>query len=307
MRPLLSDHELSKRILELDDELIEKGHSSWQRRLIVELKLSEELGVSYIIGKDYSPPHLELIDKHFTTYYRKDDLILPPMHVGAFLFRDIFFPIRIPLVYGAAPINPASFLCQATSSQLELIFGNEESCMTFYDQFIDLFDFSYGLEDLNCENHVNAKALEFWRLSKWQLEAAAAICLGSFAKEAIIQNCCVAVELLLKGVILQEKIANVDELQSKLRYRHNLPSMADIVGNELDDIDSNLLKSVIEKMPHYVKSRYDVQGKSRSELGHLLMHAQFLSGEVLRCYSDRNQRINWPIIQDRVYPTTVSK
>lgn len=306
MRPFLSDHELSKRILELDDELIENGCPPCQRRSVVELKLSEELRVSYIIGKDYSPPHVELIDKHFTTYYRKDDLIVPPMHVGAFLFRDIFFPIRIPVVYGKAPINPASFLCQATSSQLELIFGNEASCTTFYDQFIDLFDFSYGLDDLNCENQVKARALELWRLSKWQLEAAAAISLGSFAKEAITQNCCIAVELLLKGAIWQEGIVTDEkDLGNKKEYSHNLPSMARKVGCANNNINSEVLEHVAGEMPRYIKSRYYFEGKSRSELGRLLMLAQLLSGEVLRCYSERNLRLDLAI-QDRTYPTTHS-
>jgi hypothetical protein len=305
MPPSIGDDELSERILALDNELIDLGFEPWQRQINIESKLSQELQISYIVSERYEPHHVKLIRQHFATYYRREDLFMPPLHVGAYLFRDLFFPIRIPIIVGSPAIDLRKFLCQATESQMMLVFGERISTLTFCDQAFDLLDFVYGLDDLGKQDRIHSRTVEWWHLAKQQLEAAAATTLGSFTKYAIVQNCCVSAELLLKGALLQEGISEDLLSNTKKGYGHNLESIASKVCKIRDEINSQLVLDVASRMPNYVETRYNDIGLTRVQLGHLLMNTQFLAGEILRCYSDRNFRLGAPI-QVRTYPSITS-
>jgi hypothetical protein len=305
MPPSIGDDELSERILALDNELIDQGFEPWQRQVHIESKLSQELHISYIASERHEPRHVRLVKQHFAAYYRKEDLFMPPLHVGAFLYRDLFFPVRVPIIFGSPVIDLRKFLCQVTESQFRLVFGEQVSALTFCDQAIDLLDFVYGLDDLGKQDQFNSMTIEWWYLAKQQLEAAAATALGSFAKYAIVQNCCVSAELLLKGALLQEGVGQDLLSNANKGYGHNLESIASKVCEIRGEIDSRLVLAVVSRMPSYVGSRYNDMGLTRVQLGHLLMNAQFLASEVLRCYSDRNFRLDAPI-QDRSYPSIAS-
>jgi hypothetical protein len=306
MTPSIGDDELSERILALDNELINQGFEPWQRQIHIESKLSQELQISYIVSESYEPHHVKLIKHHFATYYRKEDLYMPPLHVGAFLFRDLFFPIRIPIIWGSPVIDLRKFLCQATESQMKLVFGERISTLTFCDQAFDLLDFVYGLDDLAKQDLINLRTIEWWHLAKQQLEAAAATTLGSFTKHAIVQNCCVSAELLLKGALLQEGVGEDRLSNTSKGYGHNLENIARKVCGIRHEIDSRLVFAIVSQMPRYVESRYNDMGLTRIQLGQLLMNTQFLAGEILRCYSERNFRLDAPI-QDRIYPSIISE
>jgi len=305
MPPSIGDDELSERILALDNELIDQGFEPWQRQIHIESNLSQVLQISYIVSERHEPLHVKLIKQHFATYYRKEDVFMPPLHVGAFLFRDLFFPIRIPIIFGSPVIDLRKFLCQATESQVKLIFGERISTLTFCDQAFDLLDFVYGLDDLGKQERIHSRSIEWWHLAKQQLEAAAATTLGSFTKYAIVQNCCISVELLLKGALLQEGVGEVLLSNRKKGYGHNLESIASKVCKARHEINSQLVLAVASRMPSYVETRYNDIALTRVQLGHLLMNAQFLAGEILRCYSDRNFRLD-ASIQDRTYPSITS-
>ena len=305
MSPLISDNELKARILSLDNELISQGFEPWQRQMHIESKLSQELQISYVISDGNQPRHVDLLRQHFDAYYRKEDLFMPPLHVGAFLFRDLFFPIRIPVIFGSPVIDLSQFLCQATESQKQLIFGQRVSTLTFCDQAFDLLDFVYGLDDLGKQDRLSPRTIEWWHLAKQQLEAASATTLGSLTKYAIVQNCCVSAELLLKGALLQEGVDEDLLPNSNKGYGHKLVSMASKLCKIRDEIDDQLILAVASRMPNCVETRYNDIGLSRVQLGHLLMNTQYLAGEILRCYSDRNFRLDAPI-QDRTYPNITS-
>lgn len=230
---------------------------------------------------------------------------MPPMHVGAFLFRDLFFPIKMPIIFGSPVIDLCKFLCQATESQLQLIFGQPISSLTFFDHALDLLDFVYGLDDLGKQVRINPRTIEWWHLAKQQLEAAEATTLGSLTKYAIVQNCCVSAELLFKVALLQEGVG--EDLLSNFNkgYSHNLKSIASKVCKVIPEINPKLVVSIASQMPNYVETRYNDIGLTRVQLGHILMNIQFLAGEILRCYSDRNFRLDDPI-HDRSFPSIMS-
>jgi hypothetical protein len=302
MTPPVSDEELNERILALDNELIDQGFEPWQREIHIESRLSKELQISYTISNNDQPRHVKLIQQYLAAYYRKEDLFMPPLHIGAFLFRDLFFPIRIPVIFGSPVIDLRKFLCQATESQEDLIFGERTSTMTFCDQAFDLLDFVYGLDDLSKQDLVSPRSVEWWNLARQQLEAASATILGSFTKYVIIQNCCVSAELLFKGALLQEGVDEDLLSKSKNGFGHNLESMARKVCEFRSEINSELVLAVVANMPNYIETRYNDIGLTRVQLGHLLMSTQFLAGEILRCYSDRNFKLA-ARVKERTYPS----
>ena len=282
--------DLLKLVIEVDDELIQEGAEPFQRPLLACLKIAERLkpGSSSILQHD---PLSSAVNQIYSELYRPSDLHMPPMHVGAFMFRDVFFPLRIPLICGSPAINPVDFLTDVPDIPKRWLFDNQQTGLALFDQVIDLMDFAYGLDDLEKIGELPDKTVEWWYLAKQQLEAAAATVLGSFNKYAVIQNCCLSTELLLKGGLLAKKI---DEKTLKSQgYGHNLENLVNKAADHLPTLDRETLIFVVQQFPDYVESRYEAKNFSRSDLGKFLMNAQFISGEVLRQFCDRNFRADF--------------
>jgi HEPN domain-containing protein len=285
--------DLPKLVIQVDDELIQEGVEPSKRLSKAYLRIVRLLkpGSSSILQHD---PLFNDVNRIYSELY-PSDLHMPPMrHVGAFMFRDIFFPLRIPLIYGSPPINSIDFPTDVPNIPKRLLVDNQQTDLTFLDQVIDLMDFTYGLDDLKKRGKLPDKTVEWWYLAKHQLEAAAATVLGSPNKDAVIQNCCISTELLLKGALFAK---GIDEGTLKNKgYGHNLEDLVNKASAHLSNLDQETLVFVVRQFPHYVESRYKAQNLSRSDLGKLLMNAQFISGEVLRQFSDRNFRADFTAI-----------
>jgi len=290
----LNDTDLFQLALEIDTQLIEKDVSPHARPLQACIAIAEQLGMSFNLGDEFSTR----IDAIYRNLYRPSDLELPPMHVGSFMFRDVFFPLRIPVIYGTPAINPVELLLDITDFQKRWLFNDEATGLAFFDQFIDLMDFAYGLDDFE-KSSSSERTKELWRLAKRQLEAGAAAILGSFDVYAVIQNSCIATELFLKGVLSEKTGMSDDQLRKK--YGHEIKELVLAVSDILTEIDGERLSSVVEKLPSYTNSRYydiqdpnsrhyDVRGFSRRKVGELIMNTQYIAGEVLRQFSNRNTR-----------------
>lgn len=273
-------------ILRIDSELIDKGVLSHQRPLKACQEISDKLGIPFSITAMGNSILVDKVHEIYGQLYRSEDLIIPPVHVGCCLFRDLLLEIRIPCIYGTAAINPISFLNSNTVKLQSWLFSEGESAGIFYDQCIDLFDFSYGLDDLSNEDNINAKSLEYWLLAKSQLEGVAATATVSFDKYTVIQNCLYSVELLFKGGLFQSGYSE-EEIRS---FQHNLPKLSKEVSKILPKINSKLLQSVCDNFPSVIKTRYESQKYTRIQVGRILMSAQFIAGEVLRQYSKRDLR-----------------
>lgn len=188
-------------ILEIDTVLITEGYEPFQRPLEACRRIAHKLGLSFMIGgrKD---EFVEAVHFVYESLYRRDDLYMPPMHIGTVMFRDIFLPLKIPVIYGQVGVDPIKSLHGVPENTIKWIFRSDDTASTFIDQWIDLFDYVYGLDDVSKLQIHAAQAIEFWQLAKQQLEGAAATLLGSIDKYTVIQNSIIAMELLLKGVLL---------------------------------------------------------------------------------------------------------
>lgn len=278
--------DLMKLVIEVDDELIQKGIEPFQRWFSAYLIIAERLkpGSSCILECD---PLFKSVNQIYKELYRSTDLEMPPMYMGAFMFRDVFFPLGIPHIYGSPAINPIDFLIDVPDIQKRWLFNDQQTALTFLDQVIDLMDFTYGLDDLGQMGKISDKTVELWDLAKQQMEAASATLLGSFNKYAVIQNCCIATELLLKGALIT---FGFDEKTLRKQYGHNFKKLVNTSYQHLSNLDKETLLFVVDQFPDYVKSRYEAQKFSRLDIGKFLMNTQYISGEILRQFSDRNCR-----------------
>lgn len=284
--------DLLQLVIEIDNQLIQQGKEPFQRPFSANLEVGKRLNLG---NRDIlNDPISKQVKQLYDSLYRPTDLHTPPMHIGAFMFKDIFFPIRIPIIFGTPRINPVDFL-DAPKEQKEWLFSNHQTGLTFFDQVIDLMDFIYGLDDIGKEGQLPDKTVEWWFMAKQQLEAAAATALGSIDKYAVIQSCCISAELLLKGALMAsvEGITESQLSKEKLGYGHNLESLVEKTSQALPNIDKRIMLSVVKQLPNYVKSRYEAQNYSRLTLGNLLMNTQFISGEILRQFSNRNIRADF--------------
>ena len=286
--------DLRKLVIEVDNELIQKGVKSSARPVLAHMIIAQRLqpGSSSILKND---PLSNAVNQIYNQLYRSSDLHMPPMHMGAFMFRDVFFPIKIPLICGSSAINSVDLLTDVPESQKQWLFSEQQSGLTFFDQVIDLMDFVYGLDDLKQAEQLKVKTVEYWNRAKGCLEAAAATVLGSSDTVAVNQNCCLATEMLLKGALIQTTNASDKVLQE---YGHKLEKLVDATANQLPNIDRKTILSVVKELPDYVKSRYEAKSFSRVKLGEFLMNTQFVGGEILRQFSKRNSRADFATTPD---------
>ncbi|MDS3862025.1 hypothetical protein RIF25_14580 [Thermosynechococcaceae cyanobacterium BACA0444] len=295
--------DLTKLVIEVDTELIQEGSEPFQRPLAAYMKIAQRLQPrsSSMLQWD---PLFNIVNHIYSELYRPSDLHMPPMHVGVFMFRDVFFSLRIPVIYGSPVINPINFLTDVPEIQKRWLFTDTQSGLAFFDQVIDLMDFVYGLDDLEKIGQLPDKTVEWWYLAKQQLEAAAATVLGSFSKYAVIQNCCIATELLLKGALMAQGIDEKTLASKKHGYGHNLENLVDKTAGHLPNFDRETVLLVVKQLPDYVESRYEAKDFSRLDIGSFLMNIQFISGEILRQFSDRNFRADFIAMPDDTWDLT---
>lgn len=304
--PYISDGaiDLQALVMEIDTVLITEGCEPFQRPLQACTRIANKLGISFAIGgrKD---EFVEAVHFVYESLYRPDDLYMPPMHIGTVMFRDTFLPLKIPVIYGRVAVDPIKSLHNVPENVIKWIFKRSETASTFTDQWIDLFDYVYGLDDVSKLQAHTAQAVEFWQLAKQQLEGAAATLLGSIDKYTVIQNSIIAMELLLKGVLL----ARGEPESSLKKYGHKMDDLTKKACELMPNADHKRLQLVVGRTPPLVERRYQAKDYKRTEIGQIMMDAQFVAGEVLRQFSDRDMRSGLTVksaegrdYKDRFYP-----
>lgn len=296
---MVEEIDLRKLVIEVDDELIQKGVEPFQRPVSAYRMIAQRMkpGSSAILQDD---PLFKDVNQIYAELYRSTDLHMPPMHIGAFMFRDVFFTLRIPLICGLPTINLVDFLIDVPDLPKQWLFDDQKTGLAFFDQVIDLMDFVYGLDDVEKIGQRPDKTLEWWYLAKQQLEAAATV-LGSFNKYAVIQNCCISTELMLKGALMAKGVDEKTLASKKQGYGHNLENLVNKTAQHLPNLDEETLLFVVKQLPDYVESRYEAKNYSRLDLGKFLMNTQFISGEILRQFSNRNFRAYFAATPDEIW------
>lgn len=274
-------------VLEVDDELIEEGVQPFKRPIAACEKIADRIGIGFTIGQA-KDPFVESVHKVYEKLYRPSDLYMPPMHIGTFAFRDVFLPLRVLVVYGEAEVNPMQGMKDVPENVLKWVFHKDETGHALYDQWVDLYDFVYSIDDVRKLKNHSGQAIELWLLAKQQLEGAAATLLGSIDKYTVIQNSIIAMELLLKGALYANDMNETDVRN----YGHKMDDLVEKACEVMPKADHARLKMIIERTPKLVERRYQMKDYKRTKLGQIMMDAQYIAGEVLRQFSDRDIRLS---------------
>lgn len=292
----LSNEQLMQIVNETDAELLRTGMDIKLRSLKVPFAVMRKLGLPAVIGGGNENPAVKRILEAYRSLYRKQDLAIGG-HVGAYMYRDVFVRISVPIIFGNIKIDPFDYVA-LTESQKRFIEAEPEEIEIFLDQFADVFDVQYGSTELKPE-YVRIELVErFIGLSRLQLHAAAAIVTGGYDFRGASQSALLATELALKSAAATQGLT---EGEIKNRFNHNHMNLTEFVSMALPKFDAERVRRVVAKQPQYVPNRYSREQPDRRSVGHIVMGAQYIVSEVVRQLSDRDFRNNYT--HSRRYPS----
>jgi hypothetical protein len=213
--------------------------------------------------------------------YPSGDFSMPAMLSGGVAIRDQIYPVRIPLAFGAAAVDPLT-LVEIPRTELELVFRlfPDQGWRAFY-AVCDLWDFAYGVDDLT---KLGTPKPDFLVNARSNLAATTRILRGDIDLDAAVQTACLTAELSMKAAL-----AHLGVHEKALKdLSHSLPRLAQkLLGLAPSAADARLLATV-QSFPNYVGARYTAHGLKRIELMELAMRAQYVAADAVRRIANRN-------------------
>ncbi len=151
--------------------------------------------------------------------------------------------------------------------------------------FADMHDLVYGIDEL--KTFAQTRAFELWCKATEQLATTTSRLAASGAPgEAILQTIGLTTELALKGSLLHLGVP--EDSLSKRGYGHNYQALANKLIEMQPHRDDCMLRSVVNKLPDYVESRYHYTGVTRLQIVELALGAQFAAASAVRRISRRD-------------------
>ena len=295
----ISDEELLRALKAADELHLEQGMEPSARSILNVGKALEAFGIHTVLMGRHAPPIVERTMALSNQLFMKKELQDGGLHLGAFLFRDMFCRLYAPIAFGECMIDFFK-LVDLTDVQKGWLAETPEELARFVDQASDILDFGFGWSEFGHDRKLNARSIDLiWR-SHVQLEAAAATATSAYDFRGTVQSALLGAELALKAGLAAHGVTD-KELASR-DIGHNLSAAAERLGGFEPRLDVARIKRVAAKMPDFVQSRYNTPPPGRMETGHILMGAQYIASEVTRQFTDRNCRACNPDAPPRTYP-----
>lgn len=296
MRPTMD--ELEMLAVEADNEGLNAGEEPDQRAFKNVLRILQKLGVEGVpIVGDRTPPVVKRVHKANERLFRPIDMREGGIHLGMFMFRDLFARLYVPVIFGS-PLLDFWKLLGLSDDQKRWMASDQEALDRFDDQCLDLLDFGYGFLEFGHTRHVNEQSKELIYRAHVQLEAAAATATSAYDYRGTLQSALLGAELALKSGLAAHGYD--DKRLSKIG--HNLMKAADELGSLESNFDATRVLAAVSTFPDYVQSRYSGKMPDRLEIGHIVMKSQFVASEVTRQFTDRNIRSDRVHSKNRRYP-----
>jgi len=294
----LNDEQLLYLVGSTDKQLFDEGMDIKQRDFAVPGAVMKKLGyVGFVMAGPGTPAIYERIRSAFTSIYRKQDIAMGG-HIGVFMYRDIFARIGVPMIFGQVSINPFRFV-DLTPVQLRIIQSEPDQMEMYLDQFSDVMDIQYGIQELNPEFSSSEIVIRFINLSRLHLHSASAVLTGGYDHRGATQAALLATELALKAGAAAQGLS---EQKIKDRFGHKNNEIADFVGGAWPSFDLARVRRVLEMQPAYVRNRYSAEQPKKREVGHLVMGTQYIVSEIVRQMSERDFRSGTKQPTIRRYP-----
>jgi hypothetical protein len=294
----VTNEQLLRIILQVDDELLHDGIAPPQRTVHIIPKVMEKLGFQNFVFLGTGAPDISRrIGSIHQSLYRQQDIATGGIHGGIFMFRDVFVRIDVPIIYGRVAIDPLA-LAQFNPMQARWIRDRPDDFKMFIDQFIDIFDFAGGIATMASYKRPPANVMDIIWLATFQFQAAAATLSAAFNARGAIQSSLIGAELALKSGLA---FAGVGE-SGRRAHGHDLFSAAMEFSESNSGFDIDRVRSTIKRLPPYVANRYSTTQPDRKETGHIAMGAQYIAGEVMRQITGYSVRSALAAFPDRTYP-----
>lgn len=295
----IDDDKLRRLVHSADDEGLHAGEEPKQRTFQNVLRVLKTLRIDdvVLVGAN-APPIVQRIHVANNSLFRPEDQREGGAHLGAFLFRDIFCRLSVPLICASREVDFLEMI-DLSDYQKSWLSESPESVAHLIDQAVDLLDFGYGWMEFGHDRSLDPRGQSLIFRSHVQLEAAAATATGAYDYRGTVQSALLGSELAIKAGLAAHGLTD-DDLRCK--FGHNQGKAARKLGELETHFDLDRVIRVIESFPDYVKSRYVGEAPDRRKTGHILMGAQYIASEVTRLFSDRNLRRDNPDFGIRSYP-----
>ncbi|BBE34307.1 SEC-C metal-binding domain-containing protein [Sphingosinicella microcystinivorans] len=296
----VTDQALIAALKRADDEGIRLGQEPSARSLLNIGRALREFGYEefVLIGRN-KPSIVERAQKFNNMLFVPKELKMGCMHLGAFLFRDMFCRLYTPVSVGEVRIDFWEML-DLSDFQKKWLTENPDDLACFTDQSADILDFGYGCYEFGHQRKIDSRGQDLiWR-AHTQLEAAAATATSAYDFRGTIQSALLGTELALKAGLAA---FGVSDAELRTDIGHNLCTAAIRLSKFCPLFEVDRVQRVVGTFPRFVASRYNLPPPSRTETGHILMGAQYVASEVTRQFSDRDCRRDNPAMSSRQYPS----
>lgn len=297
----VSDEQLLSALKKVDDGHIAEGLQPSARDIMNVGKALHSFGIQAVLmGPGHMVPEISRRAQRINkTLFIPKELQIGGLHLGAFLFRDMFCQLYAPIAFGTCMIDFWKML-DLTDFQKAWLAEDSEQLGRFTDQSMDILDFGFGWSEFGHSRSVSEKSKDLiWRAHS-QLEASAATAIAGCDYSGTIQSALLGTELALKAGLVAHGVTD-KELGSRT-LGHNLSALASELAKFETNFDLQRVERVVSRFPNYVESRYNLPTPGRIETGHILMGSQYVASEVTRQFTDRNCRKEDPTLPARTYP-----
>lgn len=280
----ISDADLLAALKKADDANVAEGLEPSARSLMNVSKALESFGIHAILMGHGTPPIVERVRRLGDQLFVPKELHTGGMHLGAYLFRDMFCQLYAPVAFGTCAID-FWMMVDLNDIQKRWLAETPDEFARFTDQAADILDFGYGWQEFGHGRSLDLRSKNLiWR-AHTQLEAAAATATTAYDFRGTVQSALLGAELALKAGLAAHGVGD-PELKSR-SIGHNIGAAAARLAIFEPAFDVARVQRVATLFPDYVASRYDTPPPSRTETGHILMGAQYIASEVTRRFSDR--------------------
>lgn len=267
-----------KFIRDMDAGLIAKDVKLFQRPFHVAHAWAREKNLSVNI---FDEGYLGPIKQTYQKLYPSGDFSMPSLFVGGVALRDQIYPVKVSVGFGTFSVDPIKTI-SISPKELDFIFKNypNQYWRAFYSA-CDVWDFAYGVEDLDRQG---SPGLELLSKGRSSVAVAVRILTAHNDIDSAVQEACLSAELALKGALshLGKPEADLKKLS------HKLPKIVEILIATVPASTDDRLRTACANFPDYVGTRYASHGMNRVQILELAMRAQFVAADAVRRISKRN-------------------
>jgi|GEM_PF-2890123 len=265
-------------VVRTDAELVARGVNLHARPFQVAIAWMKEQNIAGdVLDERLWGPLMDV----YRQIYPSGDFSMPALITAGVAIRDQMYTVKIPIGFGQFRVDPLKYI-EISREELESVFKHlpEQGWRAFYG-VCDVWDFGYGVADLQSVSKSNAALLTNACSS---LAATPRILSGAINIDAAVQTACLTAELAMKGVL-----AHLGTSAGELKHMsHRLPALANAVIKQKSAATDERLRNAVSKFPNYVGTRYSSHGLTRGQLMELAMRAQYVAADVIRRVTERN-------------------